>query len=41
MEMKKHVTIVSAIKAGDAEGASAAMRIHLTAFREDLSEGTL
>lgn len=36
-----HVTIFSAIKAGDAEGASAAMRIHLTAFREDLSKGTL
>ena len=36
-----HETIFAAIKAGDAEGASAAMRLHLTAFRDDLSEGTL
>lgn len=36
-----HETIFVAIKAGDAEGASAAMRIHLTAFREDLSGSTL
>ena len=33
-----HETIFAAIKAGDAEGASAAMRIHLTAFRDDLSQ---
>ncbi len=31
-----HETIFSAIKAGDAEAASAAMRVHLAAFREDL-----
>ena len=36
-----HETIFAAIKAGDAEGASAAMRIHLTAFRDDLSKETL
>ena len=35
-----HETIFAAIKAGDAEGASAAMRVHLTAFRDDLSEGS-
>ena len=36
-----HETIFTAIKAGDAEGASAAMRIHLTAFRDDLSANVL
>ncbi len=33
-----HETIFNAIKRGDAEGASAAMRLHLMAFREDLSQ---
>lgn len=33
-----HEAIFAAIKAGDSEGASAAMRVHLTAFREDLSD---
>ncbi len=32
-----HTAIFTAIRAGDAEGASAAMRVHLAAFREDLS----
>lgn len=35
---RMHETIFAAIKAGDAEGASAAMRLHLTAFRDDLEE---
>lgn len=36
-----HQTIFTAVKAGDAERASAAMRLHLTAFRDDLSANTL